>query len=89
MSPTFAPRTCSSTDFKRYVVVVLPLVPVTPRTVRSRPGWPNQLAERAARAALGADTVIQGPGSPGGTAQTTAAAPSSMAWEINRCPSVL
>ena len=33
MSPTFAWSVCSSSCFKRYVVVVLPLVPVTPITV--------------------------------------------------------
>ena len=73
----------------RQVVVVLPLVPVTPTRVSSRAGWLNQLAETRARARRASGVASQGPSPSGGVSHRTAAAPFSRASRINRAPSVL
>ena len=70
-------------------MVVLPFVPVTASTFSSSAGWPNQLAERTARAARASGTTIQGPGAAGARWHTAARAPFSTASARKRWPSVL
>ena len=56
MRPTFAPRVFSSTCLSRYVLVVLPFVPVMPIMHMLSDGWPNQFAPSAASAARASGT---------------------------------
>ena len=64
-----------------WVVVVLPLVPVTAMRVIPSPGRPNQLAETRASASRLSSVTSQGPGPSGGVWHRTAAAPrSKAAW---------
>ena len=83
-SPAFVPSASPKSRHSRVVTVVLPLVPVTPTSFSFSAGWPNQLADMAARAALPSLARMPGPSS-----QTTAAAPSARAWAMYLCPSVL
>ena len=60
MRPTFAPSVFSSTCFSRYVLVVLPFVPVIPTTHIASAGWPNQFAPSAASAERALETSTYG-----------------------------
>ena len=89
MRPTLAPRVCSRIVFSKYVVVVFPLVPVTPIRVMRRPGSPNQWAAIWPNTARGSSVTSQGPSWPvGGVWQRTAVAPLSRASRMKRFPSV-
>jgi hypothetical protein len=70
------------------VVVVFPLVPVTPAMIMEAAGSPNQFRPSRARAARLSGTTTQGPSPSGFRWQRTQAAPFSRAMGMNRWPSV-
>ena len=78
----------------RWVVVVLPLVPVTPTTDNRRDGWSKKAAAAGARAARESVTSTWGTSAPGPAAgrstsssTTRATAPAATARAAKRCPS--
>ena len=74
----------------RCAVVVLPLVPVTPTTVRSRDGSPYQRAAMSAMARrTDGTTHLRQRDAPVARSQTSAAAPAAAARAANSCPSKL
>ena len=70
------------------MVVVFPLVPVTPTMVMEAAGSPNQFRPSRARAARLSDTSTQEALPSGFCWQRTQAAPFSRAMGMNRWPSV-
>ena len=72
MRPVAIPA-CAKIDSRSHVVVVLPLVPVTPTTCRSRLGSPGKAAASADSAARASGTRTQGSGAAAGgsTSATT------------------
>src|SRR5688500_12618435 len=82
--PTTAERRVPSAASARYVVVVLPWVPVTPTVVNASDGWPWNQADRSASRARGSSTTRVGTSSastrPAPSASvSTATAPASRA----------
>ncbi len=73
----------------RYVVVVLPFVPVTPTTVRSWLGswWKAAASSASARRASSTITHATRPSTGGADADTTSTAPRPMASAANAAPS--
>ena len=70
------------------VVVVLPLVPVTPISVRRRPGWPYHALPSTSAARRLSRTTISGTPDCCGVSTTTAARPAARPRRpTNRCPS--
>ena len=71
----------------RPVVVVFPLVPVTPTRVSRRAGWPNHAAPSTRAARRPSRTRISGTPDPEAASTTTALAPRPTASGTKRCPS--
>ena len=85
-SPQGRPAASSSARTS-HVVVVLPLVPVTPTTGRRAVGSPWKRAAAAAMAARTSSTRTSGTPRPSGRATTSAAAPRATASGAKSCPS--
>jgi hypothetical protein len=79
--------TASSSWRMRNVVVVLPLVPVTPITGRRAVGSPWNAAAARAITARTSSTSTSGTPSPSGRATTSPAAPRATASGAKSCPS--
>ena len=84
----------SSTDRRKWVVVVLPLVPVTPTTARRRDGWPWKAAATGPMAARTSSTTTWGTSTWGTSTSTKrstsrATAPAATAWAAKSWPSAV
>ena len=79
----------SSIERIRYVVVVLPLVPVTPASCRRSLGRPKNASAATAIEARTSSTRSCGTATSSGRSTTSAAAPAATASAASSCPSTL
>ena len=88
ISPQGRPA-ASSIDRTRKVEVVLPFVPVTPTTTRSRAGWPASAAAARAIPSRVSGTTAWGTATSSRRSTITAAAPRATASGTKSCPSAM